>query len=235
MIVRITCFTAHRDGWIQLVTALGGTLVTETELWHLYALGAGRIGIHDVPAESPVAGKCAITLEVPDLESYLATTSTEAADLSIGDTRHGRAITVTSQVLPTFFIDQQEGEVAHSGKTIAAPLFLTRRVPEGAQLLADLGMTPRLSSQSDSWADLTADGVAAVHDGDSGFMMGLEHPDLDQLETELRDAGIRTTPIDERYGRTLRVAHPDNPSTDAEIWISETQTDLYGYREGLPQ
>ena len=41
--------------------------------------------------------------------------------------------------------------------------------------------------------------------------------------------------IDETYGRTLRVENPDDASVEAEIWINETQTDLYGYREGLSE
>ena len=61
-----------------------------------------------------------------------------------------------------------------------------------------------------------------------------EHPDLDQLSENLRAASIRATLIDETFGRTLRVEHPDDPSTAAEIWINEPQTDLYGYRQGLP-
>ena len=235
MIVRLTCFTANRDTWRNLANALGGTLVAEDELWHIYALAGWRLGIHDVPPNSPMAGKCAIALETPDLDQYLEAHATAGAELTISETRHGRAITVTSPALPTFFIDPQEGGLIHSGNTVVAPLFYTEHVPEAARLLADLGLTPHLSSESGDWADLTGDGVAAVHQGATGFMASFEHPNLDQLARKLHEAGIRTTPIDETFGRTLRVEHPDDPSTGAEIWVNEPQTDLYGYREGLPR
>ena len=234
MIIRLTCFTPNPERWEVLASALGGTKVLTTDLWRLYSLGAGRLGIHSVPSESPVAGSCAITLEVPDLDEYLAHARPKDAELSIGDTRHGRAITVTSPSLPTFFIDPIEGEVTHSGETVAAPLFYTEHVPAAANLLASLGLEPHLSSEAGTWADLTSDGIAAVHHGKPGYAPSFEHPDLDQLSENLRAASIRATLIDETFGRTLRVEHPDDPSTAAEIWINEPQTDLYGYRQGLP-
>lgn len=113
-------------------------------------------------------------------------------------------------------------------------MFYTEHVAEAARLLADLGLAPHLSSEAGTWADLTSDGIVAVHHGRSGVSPSFEHPALDELAGTLSASNIRATLIDETFGRTLRVEHPDDPSSDAEIWINEPQADLYGYQEGLP-
>ena len=64
-------------------------------------------------------------------------------------------------------------------------------------------------------------------------------PDVDALAENLRAAGVRCDVVDEAYGRTLLVEHPDHPEPvegepelpGRRLWITETQTDTYGYTD----
>lgn len=51
---------------------------------------------------------------------------------------------------------------------------------------------------------------------------------ITDLEQAMTDQGVKVRVIDESYGRTLRF---DDPDGGEEIWVSERQRDLYGYRE----
>ena len=98
-------------------------------------------------------------------------------------------------------------------------------------MLAGQGLQRRLTSDSGDWADLVGDGIVGVHIGqEESTVMAFEATDVEALEQPLTDAGFRVALVDEAYGRTLRVEHPDDPRQEAEIWINETQTDFYGYR-----
>lgn len=124
--------------------------------------------------------------------------------------------------------------MTHPGETLVAPLY-TPEVQERARLIASLGLTTRVSSISGTYVDFADDGVVAVHHGTRGVGPSFEHLDVTALIIEpLQAAGFRATLIDETYGRTLRVENP-TMRVEAEIWINETQTDLYGYREGLSE
>ena len=73
-------------------------------------------------------------------------------------------------------------------------------------------------------------GIADVHVGeDESTVMAFETTDVEALKEPLEQAGFRVALVDEAYGRTLRVEHPDDPRQEAELWINETQTDTYGY------
>ena len=81
----------------------------------------------------------------------------------------------------------------------------------------------------------TAKGAVAAAIRSEPRFLGSTGRDVTALIEPLQAAGFRATLIDETYGRTLRVENPDDASVEAEIWINETQTDLYGYREGLSE
>ena len=234
MSIRQTSFTAQVARWEKLAEALGGIRVVNDGPWQVFALGGGRLAIHDVEPSDPKNGTCSIALDVPDLDEFFARVTPQGGKLTVGDVGHGRAITATSPSLPSFFIDTREGEQAHAGDTLIAPLFYTPDVAEGAHFLASLGLAPRLSSDAGTYVDFVDDGVVAIHVGELGCGPGFEHGDVTALVEPLRSAGFRVTLIDESYGRTLRVENPDNPAVEAEIWINETQSDTYGFSEGFP-
>lgn len=131
-----------------------------------------------------------------------------------------------------FGLEEVRGELpVKSGAVQVAPLLCTPQVEETAQMLAGQGLQRRLTSDSGDWADLVGDGIVGVHIGqEESTVMAFEATDVEALERPLTDAGFRVTLVDEAYGRTLRVEHPDDPRQEAEIWINETQTDFYGYR-----
>lgn len=121
---------------------------------------------------------------------------------------------------------------AKHGSVHVAPLLYTQQVEQTARRLAGEGLRRRLTSDSGDWADLVGDGIVGVHIGEQDrTQVGFEAADVEALQQPLADAGFRVALVDEAYGRTLRVEHPDNPDQDAEIWINETQTDTYGYTQ----
>ncbi len=235
MIVRLTSFTTKPERWAELALALGGTKIVDAECWQVFALAGGRLAIHAVEPGHSKAGTQTISFDVPDLAEFGAHHAVEGGEIREVKLGHGRVLEVTSSSLPNFFVEEAEGEMAHSGKALVAPLFYTPEVQEGARLIASLGLTARVSSLAGTYVDFADDGVVAVHIGSRGCAPGFEHPEVVGLVETLQNAGFRVALIDESYGRTLRVENPDDASIEADIWINETQADLYGYREGLPQ
>lgn len=130
-----------------------------------------------------------------------------------------------------FGLEEVTGELpVKSGSVQVAPLLCTPQVEETAQLLAGQGLQRRLTSDSGDWADLVGDGIVGVHIGEEeSTVMAFEAADVQALKEPLEEAGFRVALMDEAYGRTLRVEHPDDARQEAEIWINETQTDTYGY------
>ena len=235
MIVCLTSFTTRPERWAELALALGGTKIVDGGCWQVFALAGGRLAIHTVEPDHPKAGAQTISFDVPDLSNFGAVNGVVDGQIREIDMGHGRVLEVTSSPLPNFFVEEVEGEMTHPGETLVAPLFYTPEVQEGARLIASLGLTARVSSLSGTYVDFADDGVVAVHHGTRGVGPSFEHPDVTALIEPLQAAGFRATLIDETYGRTLRVENPDDASVEAEIWINETQTDLYGYREGLSE
>lgn len=130
-----------------------------------------------------------------------------------------------------FGLEEVRGELpVKSGAVQVAPLLCTPQVEETAQMLAGQGLQRRLTSDSGDWADLVGDGIVGVHIGrEESTVMAFEAADVGSLNEPLEGVGFRVALVDEAYGRTLRVEHPDDPRQEAEIWINETQTDTYGY------
>lgn len=112
------------------------------------------------------------------------------------------------------------------------PIWVTPHVENAAQALLGAGATRRIASDSGVWADLTVDdGLVAVHEGQKvGTVLSFEYAgDLDALAEQVRASGVQVRVIDETFGRTLRLDHPDGGK---EIWVNERQQDLYGYHQG---
>ncbi len=233
MIIRMTCFTAEMERWSALAEALCGIRIVDGDVWRVYALAGGRLALHAVHPGDTLRGTCSIAGDVANLQEFMDVVHPREGQLELVESEHGPSIVATSPALPDFLIDLREGEVVHSGKTQVAPLFFSPDVMAGARFLVSLGLSVRLSSEAHTYVDFVDDGVVAIHIGDPTCGYGFEHPDVVELVDPLTEAGFRVTLIDESYGRTLRVENPDDPAIEAEIWINQTQTDLYGYREGM--
>ncbi|GMA26345.1 hypothetical protein GCM10025864_41040 [Luteimicrobium album] len=110
-------------------------------------------------------------------------------------------------------------------------------VAEVAATLERLGLRRRITSDVGDWVDLAAPGgglVAAHRAERPSVQISFEHPDVQALAERLEAAGIAATVVDESYGLSLRIPNPDAgvaPAVPAgtEIWVNQTQTDLYGY------
>lgn len=145
----------------------------------------------------------------------------------------GGRLTLVSGDSPAveFGLEEVAAELpVRSGTVLVAPLLCTPDVEETARMLVGQGLRRRLTSDSGDWADLAGDGLVGVHVGeDESTVMAFEATDVEVLKEPLEQAGFRVALVDEAYGRTLRVEHPDDPRQEAELWINETQTDTYGY------
>lgn len=139
--------------------------------------------------------------------------------------------------LGSIVVDQAQRPTGSAPVTPGAPsvvaLLYTADVREGAETAVRLGFRPRISADGGGWADLLGYGILAFHAGEAATVDGapaceisLEVGDLAPLQTRTTEAGLQAHLIDEAYGRTLRVATPDG----GELWVNETQRDLYGYR-----
>lgn len=133
-------------------------------------------------------------------------------------------------------ISVSEGNRAAHGPVSVQPIWFQDDVSEARGILESLGLRAEIAADRGGWVELRAEGGGSVgvHDlasastaSEPGIGLGiLAHGDLDALAVRLSDAGFEASVVDEAYARTIRVADPD-------VWITGTQTDLYGYhREG---
>lgn len=224
-------YTANPDAWRQLLTALGGTVVVDSPGWVVARAGRGVVSLHG-PSPAKASGQTELWLEASEPESSAHATGGEVTAMDLG----GDLGTVWSSRLPDGQLvgyspldDSSEGE---AGPLSVMPIWVTPHVENAAQALLGAGATRRIASDSGVWADLTVDdGLVAVHEGQKvGTVLSFEYAgDLDALAEQVRASGVQMRVIDETYGRTLRLDHPDGGK---EIWVNESQQDLYGYHQG---
>lgn len=236
--VRPVVFTTTPAAWHALFDALGARPLVADGDWSVLALGSGRVAVHAVGRGDQVRSELAF--ESPDL----ATTAAALADAgaTLVTDQDGPSVRLTGPDGLALRIDPLspgEGGLAAAAGTEAttvAPLWVTARVPQAAASLRALGLRDRIASDSGVWVDLAAPagGVAAVHEGPAlpRAEVAFEHPDLDRLAARCAAAGLTADLVDESYGRSLRLARPDADEAGRpgdQVWVNETQTDLYGY------
>lgn len=222
---------AHRD----LLETLGGACVADHGDWLVYDLGHGRVALHSADAEHP-SGTTKLGFESDDLHALAGSAAQRlpaGARAELTDTDHGQALVVTAGDGIGFTVDPLTVPIAESDSLISViPMWLTTESPAAIATLEALGARKRIAGNNGVWTDfLTDSGLASVHDGSpTEISFNFEYNgEVDDLVAPLATAGIRTTVIDEAYARTLRIPDPDLP--DAEIWITDSRWDLYGYQK----
>lgn len=231
LIVRPIVYTTVPQDWARLVAALGGRPLIQEGAWQVFALPDGRVAIHEVPDGDPLAGHQQLGFETRDLDRT-------AAELGgrVGDGAE-RLLRLTGPDGVEVYVGAESAGAANerpSAGTAVLPLWMTSQVGPVTAFLEGAGLTPRISSESGEWVDLTAPGggLVAVHGGTSPeVQLSFEHPDLTALAARLSDAGLASTIVDESYGYSLRIPRPDGAAGE-EVWVNQTQEDLYGYRRG---
>jgi len=241
-ILRPIRFVTDVAAWQAFYADLGFISTgVEADGWVVLAADSGRLALHHAEPESPLVGKAKLAWEVPDLEAYrtaVAGTGTDIrratfdrGDVLVADLPQGRVV-----------IDRADGAggtnpVRPEGLAVL-PLVYTRSVIDGAEAATHLGLTRRITSDTNGWADLMGHGVLAFHradsdaaedrtvdDGEISVEISLETGDVEALQTRVDAAGHPVDLIDEAYARTLRITAPDG----TRVWVNETQRDLYGF------
>ncbi|MPV36610.1 hypothetical protein [Georgenia subflava] len=209
--------------------------------WVELAAGSGRLALHAAGPESPPAGRTKLGIEVVGTDAYRSAAAAAGVRGEPITTDHGPASTVDVAGLPVV-VDEAEpgvagrgdagmGEVTSETLSVVGLVYTPTPANHGAAAAA-LGWRPRVASDSGGWSDLTAHGILAFHEGELTDVDGapacevsLETGRLEPLLERASDAGLDARIIDESYGRTLRVTTP----AGTELWVNETQQDLYGY------
>lgn len=227
---------AHR----RILEALGATRVTESDGWIGYAVGSGRLALHDAAGSDRSSGTTVLGWEVDDLDAWAQRAGAAGVSVTVGETDHGLAATVIAPDGTTFTVDPAAEALTPppaDRRVSVLPIWVTDQVQAARDVLLGIGAVARLVADSEVWSDFSCDGggLAAVHRAEQGaepaadVELAFEYDgDVEELVPVLQAAGVAAILIDETYSRTLQVANPDRQGST--IWINQRQADLYGYR-----
>lgn len=247
--VRPTLYTPHVTAWAELLTALGlkemsplpAAISSAGAQQRCFAADSGRILLQHATEFGTE-----LFLEVRDLEKFASWTSGDGTpvDLHPGESNNGTpasgritapdgltftALAVDSADTAGTPQDPSASAGIPAGQQAVLALWYTPDVPGVEATLSNIGAKPDTISQSGAWAQYRAKhgGYIAAHSGDEPRIeLSLEYAgNLEALETLVAAAGIVSSLVDESYGRTLLVGHPDG----GQLWVNERQLDLYGY------
>jgi hypothetical protein len=206
---------------------MGATVAVDSPGWVVLRFGGGVVALH-----SAEASRTELWVEAEDPEVTARATGGEVALKPTDDAGQLWRATLPGGLVVGFSTWQavEDDRAGALPELAVQPLLFTPDVAAAAAMLAAIGARPRISSDSGDWADFVLDdGLMAVHVGpEVGVGLSFEFDgDIERLAGRLGSHGIPARVIDEPYGRSLRVDHPDG---EDEIWVNERQTDLYGYR-----
>lgn len=239
IVSRPIVFTADLPAWRVLLEAFGGVVLVENPGWWVYAVGSGRVALHDAAHSPHEPGHVQLGFEVPDLDAWSGRVGVEHV---IEEAGHGTAARVIAPDGVWFWVDGSD-PAADAAATAAResgreptpgiavlPLWYTPDPRTARGVLEAVGATPRITGDDGTWADLVCSGggLVAVHaDERAGTVLSFEHDGpLEDLQERLTAVGVEAALVDETYGRSLRVPDPDGRTP---IWVNEAQTDLYGF------
>ena len=249
--VRPILSTPHEAAWASLLVALGlqeisaGTQASgpNTSRPRCFAAGSGRVMLQ--PSHT---FHTALGFEVRDVEKFAQWTISDGTPVRLENVSFagneseeqviaqivapdGLTFTVVP-VDPSLTAGTPQAAPASLGDAVSLSvlaLWNTPDVPGTVQTLENIGAKSDTSSNSGNWAQFRAKhgGYVAAHSGGTAAtVLSFEYDgDLVSYAAGLQEAGFETEIIDEAYGRTLLVAHPDGD----QRWINERQTDLHGY------
>lgn len=249
--VRPILSTPHEDAWAALLEALGlqeisvGTQspVPETPRSRCFATDSGRVMLQPASTFGTSLG-----FEVRDVEKFAQWTISDGTPVRLETVQSaakepeghiiahmvapdGLAFTAVpvDASLTAGTPQPRTAEFTNDASLSVLALWNTPDVPGSAKTLENIGAKPDTSSNSGNWAQFRAKhgGYVAAHSGSTpSTVLSFEYDgDLVSYAAGLRDAGYETEIVDEAYGRTLLVAHPDGD----QLWINERQSDMYGY------
>lgn len=223
-------FTSHLDKWEDLLTALGMNLLLDEPKWKVFEANHGRLALHK-------GGKDRLELWFDSDHAETCVAALEAAGGTIKEMDLGDGVVVHEAHFDSVVTGISSAVVGDdiqpsTGNGLSVfPLWYTSHVDRAISALKGLGLQPRISSDGGGWADFRADeGLVAVHRADhESAGLAFEYTEsLDDLQARLGQAGIQSRRIDENFGATLRIDHPDGGD---ELWINAPQDDLYGYHQ----
>ncbi|MDO5677241.1 MAG: hypothetical protein Q4G35_07005 [Propionibacteriaceae bacterium] len=230
LISRPIRFTNEVDAWRRILDALGGALLTDDHGWVVYQLGSGRLALHAASEEDP-AGSSMLCFETEQSLGDVASAASGAgAPVEVRELDHGISVEVNGVFHATVDQATPGDAVASQPELSVLGIWYGADTAGARTLLEQLGLKARVVADNGAWTDFSCDGggLMAVHSGATpGTELGLEwNGDVEDALALLKSAGIDAELIDETYGRTVHIPDPDGGRS---IWLSEVQTDLYGY------
>lgn len=246
--IRPTIHTPQASRWAQLLLALGlremttlpATGAPAGTVQRCFAADAGRILL-----EQASVFNTELVFEVRDLERFVQWTISDGTPVTMrlareSDGSEPLALIAArdGSVFTALAVDpsdasgtpRKEGpaDSGTEGQLAIVALWYTPDVPGAEAALANIGAKPDTISNSGKWARYRAKhgGYVAAHCGtEASIEFSLEYAGkLEVLARAVSAAGITGHLVDEAYGPTLLVEHPDG----GQLWINERQQDLYG-------
>lgn len=222
-------FTPHQNEWHRLAGLLGfRPAFPPDQQWSEFD-GRGILAIHHASADDDHAGTTDLHLLTDDLDAVgarLATAGFDPSPSMLDDGRPMLRVTAASGARVTL---SPGARAADSGPVAVQPIWYQPVLDEPRRILEAIGLRPRISSDTGTWIDFTADGggLVALHQHEEVRIdLSLEYAgDLDTLAELLTQAGLSPSVVDEAYNRTLLVGTPDGD----QLWVNGQMDDLYGY------
>ncbi len=245
--IRPTLHTPQVSRWAELLITLGlremtplpATASPAGTAQRCFAADAGRILL-----EEAIGFGTELAFEVRDLEKFAQWTiadgtpvtlrpapeSSGSEELALVAAPDGSVFTALAvDPLDTSGTPPKETSSASEGQLAVVALWYTPDIPGAESTMANIGAKPDTISNSGNRAQYRAKhgGFVAAHSGTGASVeLSLEYAGkLEVLATAVSAAGLTGHLVDEAYGRTLLVDHPDG----GQLWINERQQDLYGY------
>lgn len=235
MIARPVEVTHHVDAWCTLLRALGATALLADGRAEVL-LSSGRVALRPPSASEACGTHLGFAVAASDVTDLAAALPAAGARLTAVDATtwrvtaaDGTALTLTDAAATPI----GDAGAARTDAPVVEPLWYTPDVPAAVGVLTALGLRRRIASTSGGWVDLEAPGgglTAAHRDAVVRAELAFEHPDLDALLARVTAAGVEAALVDEAYGRSLRLPHPDSPADPTRaVFVNEAQRDLYGF------